>query len=72
MPKTVSLLLAILLFGFAAPQKTEGPEVGSEAPDFTLQDSKGEPRVDVRGMFLRPPHGAPLANPLDDSVGWRV
>ena len=54
MPKTVSLLLAILLFGFAAPQKTEGPEVGSEAPDFTLQDSKGESfeLADFRGQHV--------------------
>ena len=42
MPKTVSLVWTILLFGFAAPQPTEGPEVGSEAPSFVLQDSKGQ------------------------------
>jgi cytochrome oxidase Cu insertion factor (SCO1/SenC/PrrC family) len=51
---TVSLILAVLLFGFAAPQNTNGPEVGSEAPDFVLKDSKGKSfkLADFRGQAV--------------------
>ena len=54
MPQKVSLVLAILLLGFAAPQPTDGPEVGSEAPSFVLQDSKGESfkLADFRGQLV--------------------
>ena len=54
MPKTIALVLCIFLFGFAAPQNANGPEVGSEAPDFVLKDSKGESfeLADFRGQTV--------------------
>lgn len=54
MNQSMGLLLVLLLWGALAGSESYGPEVGMEAPDFVLEDSKGNPfrLSDFRGKKL--------------------